>query len=157
MTSCETARFGRTLRFEFKADRIRLPMRNRFLSRGWLTLATTLLCLTGCSKPKPNAPTQDFAQRYRCPVKTVSSAKEGSDRMRVSGCGESALYVRSCGNRGGALPANIAHQAPNEADAKSPLPAQAPYGEQGCAWARQQKMPAPPAGSAPQPKWLSEP
>ena len=132
-------------------------MSNRFFSRGYLALATTLLCLSACSKPKPNAPTQDFAQRYRCPVKSVSSAKEGSERMRVTGCGESELYVRSCGNRGGAMPANVAHQPLNEADAKSPMPAQAPYNEQGCAWARQQKRPAPPPGGAPPPKWLSEP
>jgi hypothetical protein len=142
---------------ELKADRIRVPMCNRFFYRGWLVLATAFLCFTGCNKPKPNAPTQDFAQRYRCPVKTVTSAKEGSDQMRVTGCGESELYVRRCGNRGGAMPANEGHQPLNEADAKSPPPAPAAYGEQGCAWSRQQKLPAPPPGSPPQPKWLSDP
>ena len=132
-------------------------MSNRFFSRGYLALATTLLCLPACSKPKPNAPTQDFAQRYRCPVKSVSSAKEGSERMRVSGCGESELYVRRCGNRGGAMPPSDAHQPITEQEARVPRTAPPPLSEQGCAWSRQQKLPDPPAGSAPAPKWLSEP
>jgi hypothetical protein len=132
-------------------------MCNRFFSRGWLVaLATTFLCLTGCSKPKPNAPTQDFAQRYRCPVKAVTSAKEGSDRMRVTGCDESEVYVRRCGNRGGALPAVESHQPPTEGETHSAA-TPPPFSEQGCAWSRQQKLPDPPPGSPPQPKWLSEP
>jgi hypothetical protein len=132
-------------------------MGNRFFRGGSLAVAAAVLLLAGCNKPQPNAPSQDFARRHQCPVKTVKSGKEGSDRMRVSGCGESELYVRRCENRPGAVPASVAHQPLNEADVKLPPPAQTPLSEQGCAWARQQTMPAPPPGAPPPPKWLSEP
>jgi len=132
-------------------------MPNRSLRRGSLALSAAFLFLSGCNKPQPNAPSQDFARRHQCPIKMVESGKEGSDRMRVTGCGESEMYVRRCESRGGALPANVAHQPLSEADANLPQPSQAPFSEPGCAWARQQTMPPPPAGAAPQPKWLSEP
>lgn len=123
-------------------------------SRRWWALAP-LLCLAGCNKPQPNAPTQDFARRHQCPVSRVESTKEGADRMRVTGCGESESYVRSCETRGGALPPNDSHQPITEGEAHSALP-HSPQSEQGCAWAREH-APAPPAGSGSQPKWLSVP
>ena len=132
---------------------IRGPMQTLF-TRGWLAMGTMLLCLAGCSKPQPNAPSQDFARRHQCPVKRVESAKEGSDRMRVTGCGESELYVRSCENRAGAFPVNDTRQPVSESEARLSPPAPPPYGVPGCAWAREQRTPAPPAGSASQPKWL---
>jgi len=76
--------------------------------------------------------------------------------MRVSGCGEHELYVRSCENHGGASPPLDSHQPPTEGEAKSSLP-HSPLSEQGCAWARERPMPAPAAGSAAPPKWLSTP
>ena len=128
-------------------------MRIRFCRGGWPALIATCLCLAGCNKPQPNAPTQDFARRHQCPVGRVESAKEGSDLMRVTGCGESELYVRSCGNRGAAPPpTNMQPLTEGEAHLQTPQP---PAGDQGCAWARE-KPPAP-AGSAAQPKWLSNP
>ena len=133
-------------------------MRNRFFSRGWLVaLATTFSCLTGCNKPKPNAPTQDFAQRHRCPVKSVKSMQEGSDRMRVTGCYESEVYVRRCGNHGGALPPRDSRQPLTEAEARISAPGPLPQSEPGCAWSRELRMPAPATSGAPQPKWLSQP
>jgi len=132
-----------------------MPTRPNSSYRSWLALATTLLSLTGCSKPKPNAPTQDFARRHQCPATRVETEKVGGDRMRVTGCGESELYVRRCENRGSASPPFDSHQPVTEGEAKSSLP-QPLNSEQGCAWARQQTMPAPPSGSAP-PPWLSSP
>jgi hypothetical protein len=118
-------------------------------------LTVTILCLVGCSKPKPNAPTQDFANRHRCPVTRVQSSKEGADRMRVTGCGESDYYVRSCENRGAVAPPPEQRQPLSEAEARI-APPNPPVGGQGCAWEREHKLPAPPAGSASQP-WLSAP
>ncbi|HYQ47217.1 MAG TPA: hypothetical protein VER11_34840 [Polyangiaceae bacterium] len=130
-------------------------VRKRYLLEGRLALATALLALAGCNKPQPNAPTQDFSRRHQCPATRVENEKIGSDRMRVSGCGESELYVRRCENRGGASPPIESHQPVTEGEARSSLP-HPPLSEQGCAWARQQTMPAPPSGSAP-PPWLSSP
>jgi len=152
--SCEAVRFEECCCFNPTRDRIRVLIRKCF-SWGWLA-AAAFSCLTSCSKPKPNAPTQDFARRHQCPVGRVETSKEGTDRMRVSGCEESEVYVRSCANRGGALPPVESHQPVTEGEARRPLP-QAPLSEPGCAWAREQKSPPPPAGSAPQPKWLSTP
>jgi len=132
-------------------------MRKRFFSGGWLALAAAFLCLTACSKPQPNSPTKDFARRHQCPVSSVESTKEAWDRMRVSGCGESELYVQSCSNRGGALPANESRQPLSESEARLGLSARPTNAEQGCAWARQQPSLVSPAGSTPQPKWLSTP
>jgi hypothetical protein len=134
-------------------------MQQCFFSRGRLVWvwAGTLLCLYGCSKRQPNAPTQDFARRHQCPVSRVESAKEGSDRLRVTGCGDSELYVRGCGNRARAVPATEPRQPITEAEAKfSPAP-EAPFSEPGCAWTRQQRTSPTPGGAAPQPKWLSDP
>ena len=144
-----------TLTLQLEADRIRVPMRKRFFSWGWLALVAPFSCLTGCNKPQPNAPSQDFARRHQCPATRIQSSKEGLDRMRVTGCGESDLYVRSCENRGGASPPFESHQPVTEGEAHNSLP-HPPPSEQGCAWAREQKT-APPAGSASQPKWLSSP
>lgn len=131
-------------------------MPNRPSSTRWLPLATvTVLCLSGCSKRPPNAPTQDFARRHQCPVTTVKSTEEASNRLRVTGCGESEIYVRSCENKPVAFPASEAHQPILEAEAKNSPPL--PLSEQGCAWTRQQAMPAPSASGAQPPKWLSTP
>jgi hypothetical protein len=81
----------------------------------------------------------------------------GPDQMLMTGCGESEVYVRSCGNRDAALPNSEAHQPVTEAEAKFPSAAQPPFNAPGCAWSRKQNTPAPRAGSAPQPKWLSDP
>jgi len=129
----------------------------RLLSKGGLVLvlAVTLPMTAACSKPQPNAPSQDFAQRHRCPIGSLESIKEGTDRMRVSGCGESELYVRSCENPAGAQPPPRADQPMTEGEARLSQPRPA-YGEPGCAWTREHKSLAPP-GSVAQPKWLSVP
>jgi hypothetical protein len=130
-------------------------MCSSFSSRGWIALAATLLCLSGCSKPQPNAPTQDFARRHQCPVKSVRSETEGSDRMRVTGCGESEVYLRTCGNRGAVAPRSEARAPISESEARYSS-AHPPSAQTGCAWSRKQSAPAP-SGGAPQPKWLSDP
>ena len=132
-----------------------MSTQSRFVSRAWRTFAATFLCFVGCNKPQPNAPTQDFAHRHQCPVGRVESVKEGSDHMRVTGCGESEMYVRSCERRDVALPPRESHQPVTEGEARTAQPQQA-FTEPGCAWARQKPVVAP-AGSAAQPKWLSTP
>lgn len=131
-------------------------MHKRFFSGGCLALAATFSSLTGCNKPQPNAPSQDFARRHQCPVARVTSFKESAEQMRVKGCGESELYVRTCERRGGAPPAPESRQPLTEGEARL-APRPPPSSEQGCAWAREQKQPAPPAGSVAPPKWLSVP
>lgn len=135
-------------------SRERTEMR-RFFGRSRMVLAASFLCLIGCNKPQPNAPTQDFARRHQCPVKTVKFSKEGADHMRVTGCGESELYVRSCANRAAVLPPSPSPQPMTEGEARLPRTAP-PSSEPGCAWAREQRPP-PPSGSAAQPNWLSVP
>ncbi|HEY0463657.1 MAG TPA: hypothetical protein VGC79_05585 [Polyangiaceae bacterium] len=76
--------------------------------------------------------------------------------MRVTGCGESELYVRRCGNRSGTLPVNESLEPVTEAEARFSQRTQPPFSEPGCAWTREQKTPVP-AGGPPQPKWLSDP
>ena len=114
------------------------------------------LGLVACAKPQPSAPVQDFARRHRCPVSLVESLKEGSSRLRVSGCGESDLYVRSCENKAPAAPASPAQKPLSEAEVKFQPPSQPPFMEQGCAWTRPAPRALPPPGTE-QPKWLSEP
>lgn len=128
-----------------------------FLMR-WIPLAAVAsLYSVGCSKPEPNAPTKDFARRHHCSENSVESEKEASNRMRVTGCGESEVYVHSCENRGVGLQVSESRQPITEAEAKHNSPRQPPLGEPGCAWTRQQNTATPRANGAQQPKWLSDP
>lgn len=79
----------------------------------------------------------------------------GKDNMRVTGCGESELYERRCENRGAASPPVESHQPLTESEARM-SPPRSSSNDPGCAWARQQTQPPPPAGSVP-PPWLSAP
>ncbi len=124
----------------------------------WIPLAAaSALCFAGCSKPQPSAPTQDFARRHHCPVTQVEADKEGSVRMRVSGCGQSDVYVQTCENSGASYPESNVSAPITEAEAKHSSPRRTTFIERGCAWTRAQNTGAPPAGSAQQPKWLSNP
>jgi hypothetical protein len=135
----------------------RVPMRNSSFPRGWRAVAATAFCLCGCSKPQPNAPTQEFSRRHQCPASAVQTVHEGADRMRLTGCGVAELYVRSCVSPGVASPASEARQPVSEEEARYSSSAQPPSGGPGCAWSRKQNMPASGTGGAPLPKWLSDP
>lgn len=112
--------------------------------------------LSSCSKPEPAAPTKDFAQRHQCPVKAVETDKEASDRMRLSGCGQSEIYVRKCENRPVSVPEPQTSQLITEQEARHTPRYRPTFNESGCAWTRQSDMVAPRAGTT-QPKWLSAP
>lgn len=134
------------------------PMPNRSHSRWMLLLAAiTAHGLAGCSKPQPAAPTQDFARRHDCPVGSVEADKEASNRMRVTGCGESEIYVRTCGSRGASFPESDARQPMTEAEGRHSSPRRPAFDGSGCAWSRQQNLSTTRAGGPTQPKWLSEP
>lgn len=98
-------------------------------------LLGVLLCLTvlGCEQQKPPAYTADFARRHHCPDGDVSTLDEGSGKKRVSGCGESELYVYECASR-----PPISRPEPRT-PAVEPEPRSVPptsEGETGCAWTR---------------------
>jgi hypothetical protein len=128
-----------------------------FSMRWTLLAAATVLCSVSCSKPQPSAPTQDFARRHQCAVTAVESQKEAPNRMRLTGCGESEIYVRNCENRGVSYPDPQVSQPITEAEAKHSSPRRSNFNEQGCAWTRAQNTSAPRAGGTQQPKWLSPP
>jgi len=137
---------------------MQLPMTQYFFFKRSARLVTaTALGLAGCSKPQPNAPSQDFARRHQCAVSAVTSDKEASNRMRITGCGESEIYVRNCENSRPSAPVAEPRQQITEAEVRHASPRATSFSEQGCAWTRQQNASAPRADGAPQPKWLSEP
>jgi hypothetical protein len=146
-----------------KSTGIRYSMVNRHSSTRWTRLsvviqaAMALFGPAGCSKPQPSAPIQDFARRHHCSVSAVDSDKEGSDRMRVSGCGDSEIYVRMCETGGAPLPQNDARQLITEAEAKHSSARQATGSPGGCAWTRQKSSGLSRSDGKSQPKWLSNP
>lgn len=122
-------------------------------------MITIVLFSAACSKPKPSASAQDFARRHQCPVQTLESDQEASDRLRVTGCGKSEIYVRKCEKSRAAFPATDSRRPVDEAEARATHTEQSrsTLGEEGCAWSRQQNTSAPGAAGSQQPKWLSEP
>ena len=105
------------------------------------TLFVALLLALGCSKPRPFAPTDAFASRHACPESRVERIDEGENRVRVTGCGESEVYVRDCENRPSASPAGKERRAPlSENEARFSGAPSAPA-ETGCAWSREEERP----------------
>jgi hypothetical protein len=106
-----------------------------------------LLIAAACSKPRAFAPTDDFARQHDCPASRVHHSEEGQGRVRVSGCGQSEIYVRTCENRAASVPP--AKERPafvTEQDQRlSGDQFAAAPGQVGCAWSREE-MPAVPPG-----------
>ncbi len=102
-------------------------------------LLAAMLLGAGCEKPKPSAPAADFAKRHGCPASRVETLENTSNRMLVTGCGESELYVRRCANRTLAAPPEDKPRQPrSEEEAKFSPATSAPPDSSGCAWSREQ-------------------
>jgi len=89
-------------------------------------------------------------------VKTVETDKEASNRLRISGCGQSELYVRKCENRQASFPERNVSELITEQEAKHTPRNRPTFNETGCAWTRERDTSTPRAGTT-QPKWLSAP
>lgn len=131
-------------------------------STSWMPVAvalaaTSVLGSVSCGKPQPSAPTQDFAQRHRCSVGEVEVDKETSNRMRLTGCGKSEVYVRICESGGPPPPPNEVRQPITEAEAKHTSIRRETFSREGCAWTRQQPNGPSRTDGKPQPRWLAEP
>jgi hypothetical protein len=107
-----------------------------------LVLVVSSLVGLGCTKPKkPPATVVDFAKRHHCPEGQVRSQEEGASRARVSGCGQSDVYVYECA---GSSTHTATRPDPNE---PSPEPepniarATSVPDQTGCAWTREKPDP----------------
>jgi len=104
-----------------------------------LLLLGALLLAAGCSKPRQFPPTSDFTQRHGCPSRSVQTTHLSSDRVLISGCGESVEYVRDCANSGAASSPGAESPRPvMESEARNP-PDPFPNNQGGCAWTRERK------------------
>ncbi len=105
-------------------------------------LLVAMLTASACSKPWASAPTEDFVRRHACPASRVETTKEGSDRARVTGCGDSEVYVRDCANRSSSFPGKPEPRAPlTESEARGLGSGNTGPAETGCAWTREQERP----------------
>ncbi len=103
-----------------------------------------LIAASACSKPRAFAPTDDFVRRHGCPAKSVETMKEGSDRVRVSGCGQIEVYVNGCANRSATFPPPTERRPPvSESEARFSSESPSPHGV-GCAWSREPPHDIPP-------------
>lgn len=105
-------------------------------------LLAALLLASACGKPNASAPTEDFVRRHACPAKSVETIEEGRHRVRVTGCGESDIYVQDCANRSSQGPGEPATPMPlSESEARSSRTSTFAPAEAGCAWSREEKSP----------------
>jgi hypothetical protein len=116
------------------------PMFRRLVA--WL-VPMGLVAALGCAKPKPAAPTADFMRRHSCPESKVKTLTEGSDKMRVTGCGSTEVFVYQCVNGSshiGGEPTVPSPQPDPEPRSSQPSPTTTLGG--GCAWSRQRPEPS---------------
>jgi hypothetical protein len=104
-----------------------------------------LFCLgaLGCNQPKPDAPTADFIRRHECSEGKVSTLKEGPERMRVTGCGQTEVYIHECANGSVQPPSRseLSVPPPIAEPRVTPQPSNIPN-QVGCAWSREKRDPA---------------